>query len=1094
MLLDTNFSGRFIQVVEALSVGDAVSNQIIALDKIFKNLGLNSSIQTKWHDEPVVDFREALDLSNVTESDVVVHHYCGYSEYSVNEVLNCYATKIICYHNITPAELFSPDSSTFKFCLKGRQQLPKILSSFHYFWGDSLYNISELITLGAPPSLCSVVPIVIAPPQDVVAGLGNEVGMWLFVGRIAPNKCQIELVELFSSIRLSKPEIAKQLYIVGGYQEGEPYFQQLLKRIKELALTNCVFVVGKVSDDEREIFYRRATIFISASVHEGFGVPLVEAPLRGVPVVALNNTAIGETLGNGNGLASSISSLKILIEKTLSDSIFRQHLITDQLHNAKRFAPNVVQASVREALALVLPKRRHFRTVTVVICTYNRRTYLERVLDYLGYQTNPYFEVVVVDGPSDDGTKDLLLQYDGIIKIEHNPERNLSKSRNIGIELSTGDIIAFIDDDAIPFDDWINTILVEYNKRPLTLMGLGGPVYYAGTLKYQCCDIGFNKFADALVNINSSNIGKNGWARSLIGTNSTFTRDSLMKIGGFDEQYDYFLDESDLCWRMQINNGLLGYTDNLNLRHEFAESANRKGKLNFNWKVICKNTAYFIAAYSGLEGAILLDYLRERFIRERIRPLEAAVNAGDMSGEEYDMHVIGIWSGMDQGLADSHHFPRTRTLKPTLSAFLPFIATKSRLRVEHEIKRLHVCIVSKEFPVFAGRGGVGTLYYHLASELLLMGHEVTVVIPHGTYDSFVQGRFRVISAPYQELQLKGVDSNFANNINWSVNALAAVSELNSQHQIDVIDSALWDTEALAIALLPSSRRPPLLLRLVSPFPIVARINGWQVPPEVAPFFLGAERTLIEHADAVVPISESIAQTIEVEYNLLTDDRWRKMPCGVAYWPFFDVQHGYSTLQELENIPAKNIESAKLIVFVGRLEYRKGIDLVLMAANRILAADVDAQLVIAGRDTENWVSRAESHVDIAFRCRVHFLGEIADSTRDKLLARAYCLLFPSRYESFGLVPLEAFVHGVPVIGSRSGAIPEVVIDDVCGLLFESDNSESLARAVIDLCKEPSTRLRLSVGAKHRVRELSSRNMAMRTIQLYADLIRERASLH
>lgn len=339
----------------------------------------------------------------------------------------------------------------------------------------------------------------------------------------------------------------------------------------------------------------------------------------------------------------------------------------------------------------------------------------------------------------------------------------------------------------------------------------------------------------------------------------------------------------------------------------------------------------------------------------------------------------------------------------------------------------------------------------------------------------------------QYLAIPALDDGFVNNLSWATSALKAFSDLHSVHPVDIIESALWDTEALAIALLPSTDRPPIVVRLVSPFPVVERINNWAVPKNIADFFKCSERALINSADAVVSISESIANTIEFEYGLVRDDNWTKIYCGVTYWPSFDVNSDYSQFNDFDNIPASVFESSKMVVFIGRLEKRKGIDLILDAAPIFLASDPDTQLLIAGNDIENWQAITKQRVESNIFNRIHFLGEISDSTRDKLLSKAYCLLYPSRYESFGLVPLEAFVHGVPVIASNSGAIPEVVIDGVSGYIFDPYDSESLAQTVVMLLVNPLLRSVMSLNAKKRVKELSSRNMAIESVNLYARLI-------
>jgi glycosyltransferase involved in cell wall biosynthesis len=197
-----------------------------------------------------------------------------------------------------------------------------------------------------------------------------------------------------------------------------------------------------------------------------------------------------------------------------------------------------------------------------------------------------------------------------------------------------------------------------------------------------------------------------------------------------------------------------------------------------------------------------------------------------------------------------------------------------------------------------------------------------------------------------------------------------------------------------------------------------------------------------------------------------------------------VTQGYNESPQLEKLPVAALESGRIVLFIGRLERRKGVDLIVEAAAEILRSDPSAHLVLAGRDVEGWMARP---IAPELRGRLHFVGEVDNVTREKLLARAWCLLFPSRYESFGLVPLEAFVHGVPVVAARAGAIPEVLSDGRCGLLFESDSSAALAHCVVSLLTDPTLRERLAVGARLRVRELSSRLSAQRSVRLYNELL-------
>jgi FkbM family methyltransferase len=1085
MKIPTDFNGRIIQVVEALDVGDAVSNQVIALDGIMREFGLASFIVVKWMHQDVSSKCVTVDQLQPTDEDIVIYHSAGYSEHTLQYVLDAYCTRVLLYHNITPHEFFDPESPLYSFCQKGREQLASVIPAFHHFWADSQYNLDELIALGAPQDRGRVIPIIVPKPKHA-SPVEKVPGAWLFLGRIAANKGQLELVEAFLKANRLEPAAASRLFLVGGFDEAGPYYRSLKKLVDQRKANDRIVLAGKVSEDQKEAYLRKSAVMVSFSRHEGFGVPLIEAPLRDTPVVALSGTAVDETMGGGAGIAPNASAAIRLAIRAVSDSEFRDRLLAEQVRNAARFESDAVRPIVYEALKAILPARNQYRTISVVICTLDRRDFLERCLDYLAYQSNSQFEVVVVDGPSTDGTKELLAEWEGRIKVVHNPHRNLSISRNLGAEAAAGDIVAYIDDDAIPFADWTETLLREFNRRPLTTAAVGGPCYLAGSLKFQIEDIGFNKFAEALPNAPREEIGRNGWLRSLIGTNTAFSRSHIKAVGGFDEQYDYFLDESDLTFRIQASGSLVAYCPDLHLRHEFARSENRKSRYSFNWFSICKNTSYFVACYSGLTGQKLRDYLSERLQRERAAPLDAALDAGEITKKQHSKMVGEIWRGMEQGLLDATRGVLTRHLAESSPDFRRFETKSDFPRVGIEVPKLHICIVSKEFPPFGASGGIGTLYYHLAGELLLLGHEVTVVLPAASSSRYEQGRFHIRYVERSAVNFGQNAPATASNLSWSLQAASAVADIHNEHPIDVIDSALWDTEALALALVDHPR-PPVVVRLVTPFSVAAGINGWSMPDQVADQYVAAEKSLINNADAVVGISNSIVRTIGDVYGFQPDRRWTVSHCGIAYWPLFDWAADYNELAGEREIGQFIKRFSKIVLFVGRLERRKGVDTLLEASADFLNKNKDVGLVLAGQDIEGWEERAQTVLPAKLRSRVLFTGNVSDSTREKLLARAYCLVFPSRYESFGLVPLEAFVHGVPVIAARAGAIPEVVADKSSGLLFEVENAEELAARVNSLLGSAELREELSAGARGAIRRFSSRSSAIRAIDLYSSLV-------
>lgn len=1085
----TQFRGRIFQVIDALDYGDAVSNQALAIDRMLSAMGFETAIYCKWFYESMERFCRPLGDLQPQESDIVILHFAGYSEFALPYVENLRCTKVCDYHNITPHTFFDPSTDIHRFCLKGREQLPRVVAGFHFFWGDSQYNLDELIAAGAPRDRCSVLPIVVdeetGPPP---VAKQREPGSWMFLGRVVANKAQVNVVRMFARVREQNPALAQRLYIAGNIHETEPYARELRAAIAQASLEDHVVITGKVSDDEVDRLLGLASIYVSMSEHEGFGAPLIEAAHHALPVVALSNTAVGETLGGSAGLCASADEIYATVLEVLGSEPRRAALLAEQRRNSRRFTRAAVETALLDALKALLPLPHQFKTVSVVVCTYNRSSLLDRCLDYLQYQTNQAFEVVVINGPSSDDTETVIARFASRIKVGRNPEANLSKSRNLGIEMSSGDLIAFIDDDALPFDDWVDTLLREFNQRPLTLGALGGPAYLAGTLEFQSEDIGINAKAEAWINIPAAEVGRNGWVRSLLGTNTCFRADVLRAERGFDEQFDYFLDESELCFRLQQRRWLAGYCDDLYLRHEFAQSGNRKGGYKFNWFSICKNTAYFVAAYSGLHGLALTDYLARRVHEERIKPLDAAQAVGEITAAERDAHVSSIRRGIEQGLQDAAAYPRTRPLHQSAEVFLPFGPAAGSPLIGRDIRRLHICIVTKEFPPFSGQGGIGTMYYHLATELLQMGHHVTVVTPGTRENAHTRGRFQVVFGKWPQICVSDVESpGFAANLNWGLSAMHELAEVHSAHPVDIVECALWDYETLPLALLPRRERPALFVRLVTPFATAASNNGWTVAEKERALFMRGERTLLDEADAVLAISQSIAQTIESEHHLRRDRRWHLAPCGIAYWPSFDFSRDYERLTMIKGQAFELPAGVRMLLFVGRLELRKGVDVLLKAAETFLAADPTVCLVLAGRDTDGWAKRLPELLSPALAARVRILGEVDVGTREKLLHAAHAVVFPSRYESFGLVPLEAFVHGTPVIAARGGAIPEVVAQDQCGLLYDPEDAAGLAACVQQLFGDKALHARLVEGAYECVRRFSSRRSGIQAVELYRDTL-------
>ncbi len=1078
---------RYVQLMDALSYGDAVSNQAIRIHQILIEKGLQSEIVAQHYDPRVEKYVTNFCDFQVTENVVLMHHYSGYSE--IADLLagwRCY--KIMIYHNITPAYFFDKTSSLYNHCLNGAEQFKNILLHYQLHLGDSAFNCADMEKLGATNT--EVLPIIV-PEFDhydstaILAGKlrGRNEHVWLFVGRISPNKRQDLLLNVFMEYRKQIGSMGHHLYLVGKYSADEPFYRQLSAKISGNNLGGSVTIVGEVSDEELPAYYKAADLFLCLSEHEGFCVPVVEAFNSSVPVVAYAGTAVQEKVVGGPGALPSLDLDQAVqrVHAVFNEPGLKEELIAHGLREAKKYSIEAVAAKID----ILMDKFSSFPgkeqlLVSVVICTYNRHDYLARCLDYLKGQDYPHFEVIVVNGPSTDATAALLATRNDL-KIVNNPRRNLSVSRNLGINKASGDIIAFIDDDALPFNSWLTEIVQRYRRALPNVVGVGGRTYYAGTLKFQFEDGIIDSFGNfTLVKADDQRIHDGRHYRIMVGTNCTFRRDALLAVGGFDEQYDYFHDESDLAVRLQNAGGVIAHAPSAYLRHEFAQSHNRLGKYSFNWYAIAKNCVYFAVKNGGHGFTRLQKALNAWSViyNERCKVFLAAWRQGELSFAETLKYNRMALLGAVRGYLDSYPERRLGNDLAGDEAFLQY------LNVSHGNKRiggkqLHILIVSQEFPP-GSYGGIGIYYQNLLKELLQMGHRVTVISRGKTDETITAGPYtHIMVGPDDAMSIWSNLPNISKNAAWCAHTAALIEMVHKVRPIDVIESALWDFEGVGALLVRDALKIPLVVRLVTPMLVAAETNGWEVNEDIN-LCAQMERHLVEQADAVIAISESIHKTFSTKYEIAPDSRWSVQLGGVQPWPSYCVLSNYS------EFPADLIKGEVQVLFVGRLESRKGISVFMKALAIALPKDLRISVWIAGNDVEGWQKKAQGILQKKDLSRVQFMGVVDDSRKELLYAYTDFLVFPSRYESFGLVALEAMVHGTPVIGARAGAIPEVVLDGFCGLLFDAEDEMELAEKILLLADNKKLREQLAKNAKIRAEELSARNMAENSVSIYRTL--------
>lgn len=230
---------------------------------------------------------------------------------------------------------------------------------------------------------------------------------------------------------------------------------------------------------------------------------------------------------------------------------------------------------------------------SIIVITCNRAHYLESCLRRLELLDYSNFEVVVVNGPSTDDTARVLDLFPRV-RICTTENRNVSRSRNLGLHAAGGEFVSFIDDDALASRGWLRELAGSFDSA--TVGGVGGLVYGVNPRRVDFSYGTVDSYGrvDA-VRHQERDYKHSGGSRfnSVMGTNCGFRRLALSQIGLFDEEFDYYHDEADICRRLIGAGWQIAYNSRAKVVHLSAAGPDRPSRFDVNWHTILKNTVYF---------------------------------------------------------------------------------------------------------------------------------------------------------------------------------------------------------------------------------------------------------------------------------------------------------------------------------------------------------------------------------------------------------------------------------------------------------------------------------------------------------------------
>ena len=353
---------------------------------------------------------------------------------------------------------------------------------------------------------------------------------------------------------------------------------------------------------------------------------------------------------------------------------------------------------------------------------------------------------------------------------------------------------------------------------------------------------------------------------------------------------------------------------------------------------------------------------------------------------------------------------------------------------------MKIAYITFQYPPFI-QGGSGTYAYNLVKELAGLGHEVHVIGPRVTgcdeesvEDGLIIHRISFLNKPFLsaasfwlslrqrfsplEQQVKGFDIVHDNGLSGFSLRRKAV---NCPRVVTIHHLARTSLKALETTLFD-------------------RLKNIREEIGISPFI---EHPCMKRGDRVIAVSEGTRQDIVRTYGL-PESKIEVIYHGVRGEDYLFPQDEKDRFRM-----SLGINTEPLILFVGRLEHRKGIDILLRALPRVLN-EMRVKLVLVGAGKQEQYRSLAENLNISEH--VLFMGRVSDETLRLLFSSCDLFVLPSRLEGLGIVLLEAMAGGKPIVAAKVGGIPEIVQSGQNGILVEPDNDGALAQAIIQFISD------------------------------------------
>lgn len=405
------------------------------------------------------------------------------------------------------------------------------------------------------------------------------------------------------------------------------------------------------------------------------------------------------------------------------------------------------------------------------------------------------------------------------------------------------------------------------------------------------------------------------------------------------------------------------------------------------------------------------------------------------------------------------------------------------------MRPLRIAMVSHAYP-YLERIHAGQFVHELASTLVRLGHQVYAVVPSpsevcedimdGVRLEFYRAQDRVSYGRADDAYVKQPRLAVMLSLGHAVRKLHQVVR---ERDVDVIHAHWAVPMGFVTSLVSLVTGVPLVITTHGRDVYVDEENGDIIPTlwYIRPFL----RFALRRADRVVAVSQDCrdhairagapADGIAVLHNGVNLKRFSPVP-------------GTADIREQLGLGRED----KLILFVGTLANRKGVDVLIRALPEILLCEPQSRLMIVGDGVEK-PALIRLRDSLGLERAVVFAGTIPNTDIPQYENACDLLVMPSRREPFGIAAIEAMACAKPVVGTRVGGLKEVIDDGETGLLVEPDHAAELASAVLRVLSDDALAKRLGNNARRKVEaEFDWAGVGRRTAALYGQVLGDAVS--